>query len=198
VFYYTGHGGQLPQDDASEGEQFDQCFCLVDADGNTDDPTMQYRKKAWMRDGTFAKAVLDALLPSVKVLVLVDCCHSGTQSGTICDFTVKSEWVKRRHRAISISSYEDTQTSAGAGKGGMLTRALTRAVQDLQGRGTYNVSTIYNLTLKHYKGAKNPGGTENMSMFCKWRSQMAWPLQPKTQYFSPANVEGKSVSPGTS
>lgn len=194
VFYYTGHGDQLPNDQAAyrlEGEESDQCFCLVDARGNTDDPTMQYRRQVWMRDDDFAKAVLHAVGPMAKVLVLIDACHSGT----ICDFTPQSEWAKRRQRAISISGCQDSETSAGTGKGGMFTRALTKAVQDLQGRGSYNVSALYNRTLEHYVASKLPGHTQSIAIHgCVTRPmEMAWPLQPRSQYVSPANTRWRGI-----
>jgi len=191
IFYYTGHGDQLPNHNPYEHEKFDQCFCTVDAHGNTDDPTMTYRNQVWLRDDAFAKAVLECVRVSqAKVLVLVDCCHSGS----ICDFTPESEWAKRGQRAISISGCQDKQTSAGTGKGGMFTRALTRAVQDLQGRGSYNVSTVYNKTLEHYAASKLPGHTQNIAIHgCVTRPmEMAWPLQPRAAYVSPANLQWRS------
>merc|ERR1719410_1642539 len=144
IFYYTGHGDQLPNMDGSDGGQ-DECLCLVDANGNTDDPSYQYRNQVWLRDDHLIIPMIQATNPQVKVLVIVDACHSGT----ICDFDQESEWARRRQRAISMTGCEDTETSAGTGKGGMFTRALTKAVQDLQGR-PYNVSTVYNKTLEHY------------------------------------------------
>merc|ERR1712194_206473 len=185
VFYYTGHGDQLPNPDAAtEGEAMDQCFCTVDDNGNTDDPTMRLRQQVWMRDDVFARAVLDATQNGGTALVLVDACHSGT----ICDFTPQSEWARRQQPAISISGCEDGQTSAGTGKGGYFTRSLTMAIQDQNGKPGYNVSTIFNRTLDEYQSHKTAGHSQNISVHgCVVRPhQMAWPLQPKGQYTSPA------------
>merc|ERR1719433_2140188 len=51
IFYYTGHGDRLPRRDGSQIDGgFDESLCLVDANGNTDDPSMQYRNQVWLRD----------------------------------------------------------------------------------------------------------------------------------------------------
>jgi len=186
IFYYTGHGDQLPDSDGQE--RMDQCLCLVDANGNTDDPTMTYRQQVWMRDDLLAKAITNSTDARVKVMVLVDACHSGT----ICDFTEDSTWAHRRQRAISISGCEDSQTSAGTGKGGMFTRALTKAVQDLASTpSAVKTSSIYNLTLQHYNQDKKPGHTQNIAIHgCAIHPQeMVWPLHPKKVYVSPANAK---------
>jgi len=188
IFYYTGHGDQLP--DPTGHEHMDQCLCLVDANGNTDDATMTYRQQVWLRDDTLAKTITDSTDPKVKVLVLVDACHSGT----ICDFTEDSAWARRRQRAISISGCEDNQTSAGTGRGGMFTRALTKAVQGISADSSNaKVSSIYNLTLQHYNQDKRPGHTQNIAIHgCAVRpNEMCWPLHPKKTYSSPANAKWK-------
>jgi len=183
LFYYTGHGDQLPNDNGDNGEAMDQCLCTVDNNGNTDDATMTLRQQVWMRDDVFAKAILDATKdPEVTAIALIDACHSGT----ICDFTEDSEWAKRQQRAISISGCEDTQTSAGTGKGGYFTRALTQAVQDLteQQSDVFNVATVFNKTLEEYQKHKGGGHTQSITIHgCKVRpNEMAWPLQPPGVY----------------
>eukprot|EP00928_Gymnodinium_smaydae_P046707 TRINITY_DN31130_c0_g1_i1.p2 TRINITY_DN31130_c0_g1~~TRINITY_DN31130_c0_g1_i1.p2 ORF type:complete len:348 (-),score=84.09 TRINITY_DN31130_c0_g1_i1:79-1041(-) len=197
VFYYTGHGDQLPQDDQGEGlEEFDQCFCTVDAYGNCDDPTMQYRQQVWMRDDEFVNALLDSLEdnPDVKVLVLLDCCHSAT----MCDFTPDSEWARRRQTAVSISGCEDSQTSAGTGKGGYFTRALTVAVQYMEdNEDNYMVSQVYDKILDVYAANKSPAHTQNITVHgCNLRPwEVAWPLRPKSMYVSPCLTGGRGLDP---
>ncbi|CAE8652518.1 unnamed protein product, partial [Polarella glacialis] len=189
VFYYTGHGDQLPQD-GDDSEAFDQCFCLVDANGNTDDATMTYRNQVWMRDDDFAEAILDSVDSDVKVLVLIDACHSGT----MCDFTAEhSEWGKKSQRAISISGCEDTQTSAGTGKGGYFTHALMRATQALQEEhedGSYTVASMYNMVMEKYNIHKSSGHTQRFDIHgCAIRPQeFVWPLQPLDTFISPVGA----------
>jgi len=182
IFYYTGHGDRLPRADHRD-DGLDECLCTVDANGNTDDPSMQYRNQVWMRDDNLVDTIVKATNPQVKCLVLVDACHSGT----ICDFNQESEWAARRQKAISITGCEDTETSAGTGKGGMFTRALTQAVEDMQNRGTYNVSSVYNRTLELYNENKHAGHTQSIAIHgCTvLPNEMAWPLQPKGRYQSP-------------
>jgi hypothetical protein len=192
IFYYTGHGDRLPRRDHHDGG-FDECLCLVDANGNTDDPSMQYRQQTWLRDDDMIVPIIQHTSPMVKVLVIVDACHSGT----ICDFTQESEWAARRQRAISITGCEDLETSAGTGKGGMFTIALTKAIQDLQGWHSFNVSTVYNRTLEHYQAGKNAGHTQSIAIHgCSvLPNEMAWPLQPKglMRYHSPANQSWRGI-----
>mmetsp|Transcript_33455 Transcript_33455/g.73198 ORF Transcript_33455/g.73198 Transcript_33455/m.73198 type:complete len:304 (-) Transcript_33455:97-1008(-) len=191
IFYYTGHGDRLPsihQGDEDDDEEEDNCFCTVGPDGATDDPAMQYRTQVWWRDDDFAKCLLDAVSSEAKILVLADCCHSGS----ICDFTEDSEWAKRKQRAISISGCEDTETSAGTGKGGMFTRAMTRAIQDLQAeKDSYMVSNIYNKIQEEYNANKTAGHTQHITIHgCVTKpKEMVWPLQPTTPYVSPANTD---------
>mmetsp|Transcript_82598 Transcript_82598/g.242375 ORF Transcript_82598/g.242375 Transcript_82598/m.242375 type:complete len:305 (-) Transcript_82598:109-1023(-) len=195
VFYYTGHGDQLPQEDADEDEGMDQCLCTVDQSGNTDSPDMQARQWIWMRDDEFVEAIIDALGDNdSNILVLVDACHSAT----ICDFNTNSKWVDNQLRAISMSGCEDNQTSAGTGKGGMFSRALTMSIQDIveenQGE-SFMVSDVYNRTLDKYQEIKTAAHTQNISIHgCLARpSEMVWPLQPPVGYMSPANTYMREV-----
>jgi len=192
VFYYTGHGDQLPQDDEEEAndEAMDQCFCTVDEFGNTDSPDMTARRRIWMRDDEFVDAVTDALGDNEsKILVLVDACHSAT----ICDFNTNPKWAENQLQAISISGCEDAQTSAGTGKGGMFTRSMTMAIQDIvadrQGE-SFMVSDVYNRTLQKYQEIKYESHTQNISIHgCILRpNEMVWPLQPPVGYMSLANT----------
>jgi len=201
VFYYTGHGDQLPNVEGNRGgaaggsqEAMDQCFCTVDEDGNTDDATMQYRKQVWLRDDDFARTVIDAVHDDCNILVLVDACHSGT----ICDFH-SGLWAQEgQTKSISISGCSDKQTSAGTGRGGHFSRSLVNSVMELQQEHgedeTYSVGTFYDKVLENYVESKNPGHTQNIEIHgCGLRPhQMAWPLIPKEHYISPAAMDGKS------
>eukprot|EP00929_Paragymnodinium_shiwhaense_P010177 TRINITY_DN114708_c0_g1_i1.p1 TRINITY_DN114708_c0_g1~~TRINITY_DN114708_c0_g1_i1.p1 ORF type:complete len:303 (-),score=49.19 TRINITY_DN114708_c0_g1_i1:77-985(-) len=188
IFYYTGHGDQLPQDDA-ENEAHDQCLCLVGPDGCTDDETMQYRQQVWWRDDDLAETICECIDTEAHVVVLADCCHSGS----ICDFGSDSPWERTGVKAISISGCTDEQTSAGSGKGGMFTRAMTMAIEEINSQQPdvwFSVAEVYNRTLHKYQEHKNPGHTQNISihgMFIR-PSDMCWPLNPMGTYQSPANT----------
>jgi hypothetical protein len=180
VFYYTGHGAELPSVCEHDDEEQDQCFCLVDQFGNTDDAAMQLRSQIWLRDNDFAECILESVGESVKVVVLADCCHSGS----ICDFSPTSEWAIRGQPAISISGCQDSQTSAGTGRGGMFTRSLAKAIVaervDEDSDNHLNFADVYNRTLDIYVADNNTGHEQNITIHgCKlYPCDMPFPFQP--------------------
>jgi hypothetical protein len=175
IFYYTGHGDRLPQDDANEAEEQDNCLCTVDAYGNTDDAAMQLRSQAWLRDDALAAAILDNVQDGVKVLVLADCCHSGS----LCDFGPGSRWEQQDVQAISISGCQDTETSAGTGQGGMFSRALSKSIEELC-QEEVSFATIYNHIQENYLENKNTGHTQNITISTSGveADEWKWPLNP--------------------
>eukprot|EP00931_Biecheleriopsis_adriatica_P074480 TRINITY_DN48528_c0_g1_i1.p1 TRINITY_DN48528_c0_g1~~TRINITY_DN48528_c0_g1_i1.p1 ORF type:complete len:288 (+),score=27.96 TRINITY_DN48528_c0_g1_i1:100-963(+) len=190
VFYYTGHGDQLPQDDAGETEALDQCFCLVDGNGNTDigNGDMGFRTQAWMRDDDFAKILLESVHPDAIIIILIDACHSGS----MCDFDSNPRWAAEGRRAISITGCNDKETSAGTGLGGYFTHSKLCAIQDLQDAKDgqwYAVSELFNATLKQYIEHKQPGHTQQITIHGSQilPHECVWPLKPQIPYIAPAN-----------
>lgn len=185
VFYYTGHGDQLPDDDRDEEDGQDSALCLLGADGNTEP-----RDQVWMRDDHLAEVITDSVTPEAKIIILADCCHSGT----IMDVT-RSCW--KDFTALSIAGCQDNQTSAGTGKGGMFSRALTRAIEELAQAGEegYSVAEVYNKTLQYYKEHKQAGHTQNITIHgCGvMPKDLAWPLSPEESYVSPANTTLRGI-----
>lgn len=64
LWTYSGHGGQLPDKNGDEEDGLDETYCLFDGE--------------LVDDETFA--ALSAFAEGVRVLVLADCCHSGTST----------------------------------------------------------------------------------------------------------------------
>lgn len=190
IFYYTGHGSTLSQDDRFEAEHEDQALCLVDEHGNADigNGDASFRTDNWLRDDDLAQCLLDSVHPEAFIIVLVDACHSGT----ICDFSTNPKWTNERRKAISITGCMDSQTSAGTGAGGHYTHAAFRALQVLNEQKAgewYGVSDFYNTTLQQYMIHKDPNHTQQITIHgCTIRPhECVWPLKPASSYVAPAN-----------
>merc|ERR1719327_2589280 len=79
-------------------------------------------------DDVFADVVTSSLDESVRILILTDCCHSGS----IADLDNEC-WHGRQ--AVSITGCLDEQTSGDIGRGGIFTHSMLMAVSNLQQRG---------------------------------------------------------------
>lgn len=182
IFYYTGHGDRLADDDGDEESGYDSAMCLLGPDGNTEP-----RDRVWMRDDEFVDTLQDKVPPTVKILVIVDCCHSGT----LLDVT-KPTWNDNGYIACSLSGCQDKQTSAGTGKGGMFSRAITTAVQRqlTESEPHYSVGALYNKVLEEYNKHKSQGHTQTITIHgCgAYPKDFVWPLQPPAEYVSPVNT----------
>lgn len=168
VFYYSGHGTNLADQSGDEADGQDEAFCFVTPDG-------QVNYSSCMSDDDFSDLVTEVLDPGVNVLVLTDCCHSGT----ICDFG-NGHWAGRK--AVSITGCLDNQTSGDIGKGGIFTHSMLLALGALkeEGDSDFAVAKLYNKTIEEDEEVFNseqditlqsaPGFTPN---------HMAWPLMPQ-------------------
>jgi hypothetical protein len=71
VLHYSGHGSNVPDKSGDEADQRDEILCPHDLDWKdplTDD---------WLR------STFDGLRPGVNLTVIMDCCHSGTNTRAI-------------------------------------------------------------------------------------------------------------------
>jgi hypothetical protein len=111
MFVFSGHGVQLDDQNGDESDRKDEAFCLRQANGDL----------AFLRDDDFANLILRKIPAGNRCLFITDCCHSGT----ITD-------LKRfdRHRIVSVSGCEDSQTSLDLGptRGGLMTNLLMSAL----------------------------------------------------------------------
>jgi hypothetical protein len=83
VLHYSGHGSNVPDDDGDEADSRDEILCPTDLDWKdplTDD---------WLR------TTFDGLREGVSFTVIMDCCHSGTNTRAIAppDAPVKQRFL---------------------------------------------------------------------------------------------------------
>eukprot|EP00672_Neobodo_designis_P013882 CAMPEP_0174856780 /NCGR_PEP_ID=MMETSP1114-20130205/36215_1 /TAXON_ID=312471 /ORGANISM="Neobodo designis, Strain CCAP 1951/1" /LENGTH=370 /DNA_ID=CAMNT_0016091585 /DNA_START=54 /DNA_END=1166 /DNA_ORIENTATION=- len=65
--HYSGHGGQLPDDNGDEEDGYDETLVPVD-----------YATAGQIRDDTIFKIIVAPLRENVRLTCVMDCCHSGT------------------------------------------------------------------------------------------------------------------------
>ena len=68
IFYFSGHGSQTPDLNGDESDGEDEALCPHDID-----PT---RPNTWLTDDIIRHLL--SRVPTANVLVILDCCHSGT------------------------------------------------------------------------------------------------------------------------
>jgi hypothetical protein len=83
VLHYSGHGSNVPDDDGDEADRRDEILCPTDLDWKdplTDD---------WLR------TTFDRLRDGVSLTVIMDCCHSGSNTRVIVppDAPVKERFL---------------------------------------------------------------------------------------------------------
>lgn len=116
VWFWAGHGVNVPDVDGEEEDGLDQAFVTPDVKGRLTEPAV-------LIDDDFSRA-LDKYIPlGVRILCICDCCHSGT----ICDI----DTFAYRHDIYQVSASLDHQEAEDTGKGGVLTGALKRTLLKL-------------------------------------------------------------------
>jgi len=177
IFFYAGHGCQLPDQDGDEQDGKDDAYCLVDANGDL-------KAAAFLRDDDFARMVTTCVARGVNILVISDCCHSGS----VADFN-KNEW--KGHNAVSMSGCQDKETSGDTGKGGIFTHSLLIGVEKLnrycgQSRPPYSVGTLFRAALdSDDRLFKSPQHLTIQAVPGLSFDGMQWPLVPPKDYQAP-------------
>mmetsp|Transcript_56708 Transcript_56708/g.122064 ORF Transcript_56708/g.122064 Transcript_56708/m.122064 type:complete len:290 (-) Transcript_56708:40-909(-) len=116
VWFFAGHGVNVPDATGDEVDGFDEAFVTPDNDG-------RLTEKAVLVDDDFARALDDFMPEGVRILCICDCCHSGT----ICD--IDSHYF--RHEIYQISASQDNEEAEDTGRGGVLTASLRRTIRSL-------------------------------------------------------------------
>lgn len=183
VLYYSGHGTNLKDVSGDEDDGQDEAFCFVTPDG-------QVSRESCMTDDDFSNLLIECCEEQVKIVILTDCCHSGT----ICDFgTERGSWQGRH--ALSITGCLDSQTSGDIGRGGIFTHSMMLAIAQLQQEGDtdYNTAKLYNRALA--KDEEVFHSEQELTLQCApgfLPNRMLWPLIPRQQYNAP--YERRSTS----
>ena len=83
LVHYSGHGSHVPDDNGDESDGRDEILCPADLDW--DDPL----RDDWLR------TTLDAVKAGVNLTVIMDCCHSGTNTREVLppDAPVKQRYL---------------------------------------------------------------------------------------------------------
>jgi len=83
LLHYSGHGSNVPDDNGDEADGRDEILCPTDL--NWDDPF----RDDWLR------SAFDGLKEGVNFTVIMDCCHSGTNTRAILppDAPIKERYL---------------------------------------------------------------------------------------------------------
>ena len=111
VFHYSGHGES--EENASAPTGVDCSLCLRSREGEDEK----------MVDDELARLITTSVGRRVRVLVLVDACHSGG----ILDMDTPGLWAGRR--VCCISGCKEGQLSTDSGDGGVMTNALLQVLR---------------------------------------------------------------------
>lgn len=104
LLHYSGHGANVPDDNGDEADHRDEILCPTNLDWN--DPL----RDDWLRK-TF-----DKLRSGVSLTVIMDCCHSGTNTRAITppDAPVKERFLPC---PLDLMATESGRTLRGALRG---------------------------------------------------------------------------------
>jgi hypothetical protein len=176
IFYFAGHGTNMADETGDEEDGEDEAFCFVTPDGSI-------CNESTMTDDTFAELLQKAIPKKTHVLILTDCCHSGS----IADLT-KDAWDRRKAGSMSISGCLDDQESGDMGKGGVFTQSMLLAIDKLRRKGEFDFSVgkLFNAILR--EDEKTFNSTQTISIHYSRTLEpkdLAWPLVPIDVYDAP-------------
>jgi hypothetical protein len=188
IFYFAGHGANLVDIDGDEGPGgFDDALCLPTAEGKLSCKDANGHNPDWLSDDELAVVLNTSMRKGVNVLLLCDCCHSGT----IADFKSAS-WSD--YRGVSISACRDDQLAQESDVfgGGLMTCSMLKAIQDLRDKGIedYSCSQLFNMICEVHErdgGFQTKGKLPEdiqlgFSPALGGPENMAWPLIPQDRF----------------
>lgn len=150
VFFFSGHGTQVPDLDGDEDDDADECICNYDI--NPRNPA------SWMTDDRLR--VLISQIQTDRILVMLDCCHSGTGTRGFSgqspvpgakymhlgfdrpervtrNFSIKqtmrSPGTLKGHTLLAACAASEVARDGGAAKGGLFTALFLEEVKQNPG-----------------------------------------------------------------
>ncbi|KZT04477.1 peptidase C14 [Laetiporus sulphureus 93-53] len=115
VFHFSGHGGQVKNEDGTEKSGFDDVIWPVDIELRDDDDFENY-----IKDDEIHDILVEHVPPGAHFMMVFDCCHSGTMADLPND---------------SEDTRPPSPSSASSG-----TMFPPSAVKNIRVRGTHDVS----------------------------------------------------------
>lgn len=190
-FHYSGHGGQMKDQDGDELTGQDQTLVPLD-----------YQTAGQIRDDDVFGALCTPMPEGAKMTCVIDCCHSGTimdlpyvfvaddahlgrarggdfgmdQGNQARDFQHQGGKVKQcRGKIIMFSGCKDAQTSAdvgnvssfgsgGSGAGGACTNAFVLAMNQAQGSTVIQILSTMQTVLRQKGYAQVPQLSASFSL----------------------------------
>jgi len=93
--HYSGHGGQMEDEDGDEDDGFDETLCPVD-----------YESAGQIVDDDLFQCFVRPMKAGVTVTCLMDCCHSGTVLDLPYKFTADGDHVQMERDESSMGGME--------------------------------------------------------------------------------------------
>mmetsp|Transcript_97518 Transcript_97518/g.172657 ORF Transcript_97518/g.172657 Transcript_97518/m.172657 type:complete len:322 (-) Transcript_97518:81-1046(-) len=186
VFFYGGHGENMSGSSRIEMFGVDQAFVTPTPDGNI------AREASYLVDDQFALALDQCVPPGVKILCLIDCCHSGS----ICDI----DSYRYTHEIYCLSACKDDQEAEDTGSGGVFTQALGYANHTLSTKyganKEWSIQEMFDVTDDYARAAITTNQALNFTWSGTSPARVAWPLGTTlSAYFSGAHhkMDGQKI-----
>jgi hypothetical protein len=175
VFYYSGHGSNIPDLDGDEDDGVDEVLVTHDVRRVTKDGKRTL--SGVVDDDTLAKLIAD--IPSDNIWIIVDACHSGTMTRDLMmnnlslgenpiftksfvysgmpegeTFVFDKAFDKDvESNFVSMSAAGDGEKAIGTTSGGVFTIGLTKAIRDAAQNGdALNIIDLRDYSAEYIRG----------------------------------------------
>lgn len=153
LIYFSGHGTQIPDDNADESDRLDEVLVAQDAQftQTRENPLINV-----LRDDEFGELL--AAIPSQNIYVLIDACNSGTSTKSLVFGTTQDVAKVWKYPGLSDNSginkgsfrvelVEASTNSTGSAKYVLLSAAQDDEYAQASSNGSYFTLGIYNAIL---------------------------------------------------